>query len=56
MDEMGEILPLSFQVILFRTIQERELRRVGGTKIIPLDIRIISATNKDLKDMAEKKD
>lgn len=54
LDEIGE-LPLSFQVKLLRTIQERELRRVGGTKIIPLDIRIISATNKDLKDLVSKK-
>jgi PAS domain S-box-containing protein len=53
-DEIGD-LPLSFQVKLLRVIQERELRRVGGTKVVPIDIRILSATNRNLQDLVCKK-
>lgn len=48
MDEIGD-MPLDLQVKLLRTIQNREITRVGGTKPIPLDIRFIAATNNDLK-------
>jgi len=48
LDEIGD-MPPSTQVKLLRVIQEREVIRVGGTKPIPLDIRIIAATAKDLK-------
>jgi len=48
LDEVGEIAP-TVQVKLLRVLQERELERVGGTRTIPVDLRIISATNKDLK-------
>jgi len=48
MDEIGEI-PQAMQVKLLRVLQEREVIRVGGTRPIPLDVRIISATSKDLK-------
>jgi DNA-binding NtrC family response regulator len=48
LDEVGEISP-AVQVKLLRVLQERELERVGGTRTIPVDLRIISATNKDLK-------
>jgi DNA-binding NtrC family response regulator len=48
LDEMAEILP-SVQVKLLRVVQERELERVGGTKTLPVDVRILSATNKNLK-------
>jgi len=51
-DEVGE-LSLPMQVKLLRVLQERTLMRVGGTEEIPIDIRIIAATNKDLKKEAE---
>lgn len=47
LDEIGE-MPLSMQVKLLRAIQEREVVRVGGGKAIPMDVRIIAATNRDL--------
>ena len=48
LDEIGEIPP-SVQVKLLRVLQEREFERVGGTRAITVDIRLISASNKDLK-------
>jgi two-component system response regulator AtoC len=48
LDEVGE-MPLSMQVKLLHVLQERQILRVGGTRPIDLDIRIIAATNKDLK-------
>ncbi len=48
LDEIGD-MPLSMQTKLLRVIQEREFFRVGGARPIPLDIRIIAATAKDLK-------
>lgn len=50
LDEIGEI-PYSLQVKLLRVIQDKEVCRLGGIKPIPLDIRIIAATNQDLSKM-----
>ncbi|MGI6730942.1 MAG: sigma-54 interaction domain-containing protein [Anaerovoracaceae bacterium] len=47
LDEIAE-LPLNLQVKLLQVIQEKEIKKVGGTTSIPIDVRIISATNKDL--------
>ncbi len=48
LDEIGE-MPLSAQVKLLRAIEERAITRVGGEKKIPVDVRIVAATNKDLR-------
>lgn len=53
LDEVGE-LPLEVQVKLLHLVQEKTFRRVGGNKLRKVDIRIVSATNKDLKAMMEK--
>jgi len=50
LDEVGDI-PLSMQVKLLRVLQEREYERVGGTQMLPADIRIIAATHRDLEAM-----
>ena len=52
LDEIGE-MPINMQVKLLHVIQERQIFRVGGTKPIDLDIRVIAATNKDLKHEVE---
>jgi DNA-binding NtrC family response regulator len=49
LDEVGD-MSLSTQAKLLRVLQERQVRRVGGTKTIPVDIRIIAATNKNLEE------
>ena len=49
LDEIGEMTP-STQVKLLRAIQEREIIPVGATKAVPVDVRIISATNRDLEE------
>jgi transcriptional regulator with GAF, ATPase, and Fis domain len=53
LDEIGE-MPLEAQVRLLRVIQHREIERVGGTDRLPVDIRIIAATNKDLPAMVKE--
>jgi len=53
LDEIGD-LPLSLQPKLLRAIQDKEIERLGGERTIKVDVRIISATNKDLKEMVEK--
>jgi PAS domain S-box-containing protein len=47
LDEIGE-LPAETQIALLRVIQERQFERVGGSRVIPTDVRIIAATNRDL--------
>lgn len=54
LDEIGE-MPLSLQSKLLRAIENREIRRVGGIKNIPIDVRIICATNANLEDLVEEK-
>jgi two-component system NtrC family response regulator len=49
LDEVGE-MPPSLQIKLLRVIQEMEFERVGGTKTIKVDVRIISASNRDIKE------
>ena len=53
-DEVGDA-PLSTQVKLLRVLQENEIMRLGGTQPIPIDLRIIAATNSNLSDLVENK-
>jgi DNA-binding NtrC family response regulator len=52
-DEIGE-MPLIMQVKLLRVLQEKKIIRVGGNKEIPIDVRLLAATNRDLKEDVEK--
>lgn len=54
LDEVGEI-PFHLQAKLLEVIQENQIRPIGSTQSIPVDVRIIAATNQDLEEMVEKK-
>jgi transcriptional regulator with PAS, ATPase and Fis domain len=54
LDEIGE-MPLDLQVRLLRVIQEQEVMRVGGSKIIKVNVRIIAATNKNLHEQVKER-
>jgi len=53
LDEVGD-LPMNVQIKLLRTLQEREFERVGGSETIHVDVRVVSATNRNLEEMIEK--
>src|SRR5262249_18355717 len=52
LDEIGE-LPAETQIALLRVLQEREFERVGGSKVIRTNVRVIAATNRNLQDCIE---
>ncbi|HEX7155140.1 MAG TPA: sigma-54-dependent Fis family transcriptional regulator [Thermoanaerobaculia bacterium] len=53
LDEIGDI-PLTLQAKLLRVLQEREIEKLGGRRRIPIDVRILSATHRDLEEMIER--
>lgn len=53
LDEIGE-MPLNLQAKLLRVLQEREIKPVGGTKTIPVNVRIVAATNRELNHLVKK--
>lgn len=54
MDEIGD-MPMEVQSVLLRVLEEKAFRKVGGNKLIAVDVRIIAATNKNLKELIEKR-
>ena len=53
LDEIGD-MPLSLQVKILRVLQDRKITRLGGTMQMPINARIVAATNKDLEDLVRK--
>ena len=53
LDEIGE-LPIDLQAKLLRALQEKEIRPVGGTKRVPINVRILAATNRDLEQAVQQ--
>ncbi|MEG0777735.1 MAG: sigma 54-interacting transcriptional regulator [Oscillospiraceae bacterium] len=54
LDEIGD-MPMEVQSVLLRVLEEKTFRKVGGNKLIEVDVRIIAATNKNLKELIEQK-
>ncbi|PLS18045.1 sigma-54-dependent Fis family transcriptional regulator [Bacillus sp. M6-12] len=54
LDEIGD-MPLSMQSKLLRVLQEKELQQIGGNSTIPVDVRVIAATHRDLEKMVEER-
>lgn len=55
LDEIGE-MPLLLQAKILRVLQERELRRLGGSEVVRLDVRLITATNRDLAEKVRQRE
>ncbi|MFZ5633548.1 MAG: sigma 54-interacting transcriptional regulator [Bacillota bacterium] len=55
LDEIGD-LPLNLQAKLLRVLEEKEVMRIGAERIIPIDVRVVAATNRDLKQAVERGD
>jgi len=55
LDEIGE-MPLALQAKLLRVLQSQEVERVGGTRSVPIDVRLLCSTNRDLREMVARGD